>query len=298
MPRELNDQIPDSIWDVELEDEELGQDSEEEDQEDPSLEEEDDSSEQDQEDEDEESDDDSDTDQEDEWWEEKEETEEEEKEEEEDPTPEWYVSEEEYRKLQSASTKWTQKLIHRNKALNRAFEVLWDVADDQEKLIELYENEKQVAEVILEKYYWWVSIQEFAKDVLWKEYTPDWAEDEPQSEEQIRKKVMEEIQEKEVQDYVWKLFAKAKLTKWEAQKVLDEFNDLSEWKKLTKEKAKKYFQISYDIVRKSPRKDDPKTKIAKKTASWSWGKGWGSSNAPKDPYVQDAVDFLKEMAIS
>lgn len=47
--------------------------------------------------------------------------------------------------------------------------------------------------------------------------------------------------------------------------MLNEYTELVEGKKLTIEKAQKYFQIAYDLVRK-PSKDDPVTKQIKKTA--------------------------------
>jgi len=289
MPQEhLDDQIPDTIWDVDLDEEELDEEQQEEDQEDPNLDnpdnEEEEEEQEDAEDDDPESEEEEDDDQEDQ----------EEDDEEEDTPPEWYVKEEDYKQLQSAASKGTQKLIGRNKALYKAFDVLWDIAEDQSKLIEVYESEPEVAQVILEKYYEGKTIQEFAKDVLDQDYEPT-TQKEALSEEEIRQQVRDEIQSEEVQSYVGQLFEKAKLSKADAKKVLEEFNDLAEGKKLTKEKARKYFQIAYSIARKVPNKDN-KTKIAKKTSSWKgWGGWWGKSKGKGwDPFVQDSIDFLKE----
>lgn len=273
---EKKDQIHDEDLDVDINDLLSDDDEEElEDQDDPSQDDQDDDDQWEEDNDEDESDDEEDEEDEDEW-------EDEDQEEEEELIP---VSE--YKKLQSASTKWTQKLIHRNKIMNMAFDVLNDVAENQEKLVELYESEnKEVAEFILEKYYDNMDIEQFSSDYLGKSYKK---KESKLSEDEIRKQERDRIAQEQVQEYVDNLFTKVKISSEEKSKLKEEYEDLIEWKKLTKERAKKYFQIAYNEVRKKPTNDND-TKVTKKTAP-------GKSSSKKwdvDPYVQEWKDFLKK----
>lgn len=217
--------------------------------------------------------------------------EEEEDDDEEDPADRKTVPIEEYKQLQKSATKWVEKVLHRNKLLTETFKILPKVADNPEELITIFEENPEMAGVILENYYDNMSIEDYAKQFLGKEYTPKQVK-KALSEEEIRAQVKQEIMDEQVQDHVATLLAKSNLSEKEKKKVMDEYNELAEGKKLTKEKATKYFWIAYGLVRKTPKKD-PDTQKTVSTAPW--GKTTKSSKGKTvDPYVQEAKDFLKE----
>lgn len=202
------------------------------------------------------------------------------------------VTLEEYKQLQSSASKWVKKVLDRNAVLTQTLKLLPQVADEPEKLISIYEENPEVAQVILENYYDGITIEEYAETWLWSDYTPKQEEKKTLSEDDIRQEERQKIAQEQVEEHVAKLFNKAKLNKQEAEKVLEEYEDLTEWKNLTVEKATKYFQIAYSLVRKTP-VEDAVTKTVKATAPWAhWGTG--KKTQSEDPYLADAQKFLKE----
>lgn len=198
----------------------------------------------------------------------------------------------EYKQLQREATKGVKKVLDQNKMLKETFKILPDIAENPETLLSVYEKNPDQAQVILENYYWGISIEEFAQQELGKVYKPKAPQ---KSEEDIRQEERQKIAEEQVTAHVHKLLRKAWLSSKEEAKVLNEYTELVEGKKLTIEKAQKYFQIAYDLVRK-PSKDDPVTKQIKKTAPW--GGSWGDKpQKKKDPYLAEAEKFLEEHGV-
>lgn len=213
-------------------------------------------------------------------------------EEQEDEDEQKVVTMDEYKQLQRSASKWVEKVLNRNAVLTQTLKLLPQVAEEPKKLISIYEENPEVAQVILENYYDGITIEEYAETWLGSEYTPKEAEKKPLSEDDIRQEERQKIAQEQVEEHVAKLFNKAKLNKQEAEKVLEEYEDLTEWKVLTQEKATKYFQIAYSLVRKTP-VEDAVTKTVKATAPGAhWGAG--SKTKSEDPYLTDAKKFLKD----
>lgn len=210
--------------------------------------------------------------------------------------PNKYVPIEDYKQLQRSATKGVEKVINRNKILQETFKVLPKVADNPEELLNIYETNQEMAEVILENFYEWVTIEQFAEDWLGKTYTPKKQSEKPGKldEDAIRQQERNKVQQELVHEHVKTLFQKAKLSKSEAKSVADEYNDLIEGKVLTKEKATKYFQIAYNLVRKTPNPNDPDIRSVRSTAVGTNSKSSGKSSTKDDPYTAEAKAFLKE----
>lgn len=219
-------------------------------------------------------------------WEDDEEEEEEEWED--DPKDRKTVSIEEYKQLQREATKGVKKVLDQNKMLKETFRLLPEIADNQEKLLEVYEKNPDQAQLILENYYWGISIEEFAQQELWRTYKAS----QSKTEEQIREEERQKIREEQINTHIQKLIKKAWLSEKQEAKLMEEYEELTEGKKLTQEKAQKYFQIAYDLVRKTP-KDDPQTAQIKKTAP-GWGAPSTKTKGKEDPYVAEAKKFLQE----
>lgn len=259
------DQIYHDVDVDELDDEELEEDEEEENEEEDQEEDEE---------ENEESDDD----------------EEEENEDEEDaPANRKTVSIDEYKQLQREATKGVKKVLDQNKMLKETFTLLPEIAEDPEKLLSVHEKNPDQAQLILESYYWGISIEEFAQQELGKSYKPKAPQ---KSEEDIRQEERQKMNDEQINAHIEKLVKKSWLSDKQERKLREEYEELIEGKKLTIEKAQKYFQIAYNLVRKTP-KDDPSTRQIKKTAPWGWT--WGDKPSKKeDPYLTEAKKFLDE----
>lgn len=78
----------------------------------------------------------------------------------------------EYKQLQKAASRWVQKVLEKNKILDKAFWLLTNVAENPESLLTIHEEDPRVAQVILDKYYDGISIEDYAETWLGKDYTP------------------------------------------------------------------------------------------------------------------------------
>ena len=208
---------------------------------------------------------------------------------EDDPNERKTVSIDEYKQLQREATKGVKKVLDQNKMLKETFKLLPEIAEDQEKLIEVYEKNPDQAKLILENYYWGISIEKFAQQELGRTYKVKAPQ---KSEQEIREEERQKIREEQINDHVNKLVKKAWLSSNEEKKVLEEYTELVEGKKLTIEKAQKYFQIAYNLVRKTP-KSDSQTEQIKKTAP-GWASSTTKSSEKVDPYLKEAQKFIKE----
>lgn len=215
------------------------------------------------------------------------------------PDPEKYVTMERYKELQSAWTKGTQKVIRQVKVREKAIDLLPELHEDHSKLLEVYEEEQDVAEYLLEKFYEWKTIQEFAKEWLGKDYTPKSNEkpddiDPEKIREEERQKVLKEIADKENSDYLGKLITEAKVNEEQAKAIIEEFDDIVNGRAIDKAKVKKYFQTAYySVIGKRP--TSKTAKVAKSTAHRKGG-WWSKKKTDSTPkHVKESVEFLKEM---
>jgi len=69
------------------------------------------------------------------------------------------------KEMQSNSEKWVQKIIAEKKLLDSVIKSTWKVAEDSTYLVTLYNENPEVAKIILENYYEWQSIDEYKTDI-------------------------------------------------------------------------------------------------------------------------------------
>ena len=72
-------------------------------------------------------------------------------------------------KYKSDQEKWIQKIIEEKKFAEKVLDAVGLVAQDQNNLVELYDESPDVAEEILNKYYGWQSIDEYKESIGFQE---------------------------------------------------------------------------------------------------------------------------------
>lgn len=199
-------------------------------------------------------------------------------------------TEEEYKQLQSSTTKGAQQLL-------RVIEVSKILATDQEKLLEIHENEPEVAKLVLKSYYEGATIEEFAQDYLWVDYTdPNSLAAKGKTEEEIRAderaKVQAELVAEENTGYLWSLIEETWVDAAQAEAIKEEFNDIVNGRDIDKAKVKKYFQTAYYTVtwKNTTSKE---AEVTKKTAPKKWS-GWkGTKKKGGRNHIADSIAWLK-----
>ena len=181
-----------------------------------------------------------------------------------------------FKDLQSNSDRGVQKVIAEKKLSEKALKSIKQIDGDNDKFVELYNDDPELGEYILENVFDWASIDDFTSgsEVKAKPVKEDF-------EAFYEKKRIEETLEK----VSWKLSPEIK------EKFDTEFADLTEWKKLTKDSVKKYIKIA--LKEASP--DFSNEELLAKTYSV-----WGSAPKPKETWPksdQATKDFMKEMGI-
>ena len=148
-------------------------------------------------------------------------------------------------KYKSDSEAWVQKLIAENKLKDAVLDSVWDVAANPASLIDLYEDNEDVANEILRKYYWWQSIDDFKSSIDYKEDPSQLTDKKIQSE--ANRIYNENKYEETLESFIDKV--------WLEGDQLEEFNQEMEDRKSMK---------SYD-----PKKLNSYIKKAYKYVSWA-----------------------------
>jgi len=205
------------------------------------------------------------------------------------------ISVSEYRKLQKASTKGTQKLIQVNKAYKYAMENLSQVADDPKKLLDIYKNNPDSAQVILDHYYEWISIAEFKKNVL-KISQQDWLteDDIERMYDKIEAKKNAQKNQKIVNSKVEKMLSE--IDPKVAKSVKREYDEIVEWKDVSPDKVQKYFKLAYYEVVGEKLSDDISTKYIKNSSPGKWSSWkWSTFKDRESSAINESLWFLEEM---
>lgn len=202
------------------------------------------------------------------------------------------------KKMQSDSEKWVQKLINEKKTYEIVLGEIYKVANNREYLIELYEDNQDVAKIILDKYYKWMSISQFKTEI--------WYEEDYTNPKVIEKEVTKRAQaleesrliEKSKKDFVSKL----KMTPEETEKFEEAFEERKQLKSFSVDNLEKNLERAYREVSDNPEQlkamKDAEI-IANTIATWE-GKGWNSGDWKKsslDLAREDANEFLKNFNI-
>lgn len=196
------------------------------------------------------------------------------------------------KKMQSDSEKWVQKLIAKNKAYESVLEVVGKVADDQNYLVDYYDTNPEVAQIILEKYYGGQSIEEFKNSIGYAIDYSDPTVRKRHIELEAQKIVEKKLVEKSKADFIAKLWMSEKEKK-DFEEAFEERRQLKSFKidDLEKQLTKAYREISDNTeVLKNLKTQEV---IGKAMATWE-GK-WGDGGTVKKSGIQSEIaDFLKK----
>lgn len=199
------------------------------------------------------------------------------------------------KKLQSDSEKWVQKLISEKKTFENVIDEVWKIADDKSRLVDLYEDNEEVANIILDKYYNWMSLSEY-KDEIW--YKID--ENDPKIiEKRIESKIRHELNGEKIVKAKQEFIEKLKMSDDEKQKFEEAFQERTELRSfktgdVSKHLEKAYIEISDDINTIKELKS--KEKIAKTMATWQGWYSWEKSDNSK-ALKNEISGFLWKMGI-
>lgn len=180
-----------------------------------------------------------------------------------------------YQELQSNSDRWVQKVLDEKKLAEKSLKALGEINGDNDKFVELYNQDKKLGEYILKNVFNGASIEEFqAGGVKAKPVTENF-------EEFYQKKQIEERLEK----------ITSKLSPEAKEKFELEFEDLTDGKKLTKENVDKYIKITLKEI-----EPDFSDEIQEARA-FAIGGNPTKAKDTKSQWDQATTDFLVQMGI-
>lgn len=195
------------------------------------------------------------------------------------------------RNMQSNSDKWVQKLIAEKKLLETYTEELSNVGENPEHLIDLMSDNPKVAQMILDKYYWWEDIEDYKQRI--------WYEENYQDPELIKKKIKEEAkklaEDEKLENAKNKFIEDSQMSDDEKEKFIETFEDLK-WSKTFKSLwLKEQFTKAYKLINDNDKelsKMKTQENIWKSMSIWE-GKSWNGEtdwNKSKNPFD----DFFKK----
>ena len=193
--------------------------------------------------------------------------------------------------MQRNSDKWVQKIISEKKVYEKAFDEMSKIADDSERLVELYEEDPTTADIILKKYFWDESIEEY-KERIW--YTENYADPKvlnAKIKKEAEKLTQNNLVEKEKQNFIDKL----KMTDEEKEKFEEAFGDLKQLKSFNTKDLTKQFEKAYRLSTDNEEalsKLKNQETIAKVMGTWEWkGTVW---QQPKKNNLDSQIEAFKK----
>jgi len=194
---------------------------------------------------------------------------------------------------------WVQSLLRKSKLSDKALDEVWKVADNKEHLIELYEDNPEVAKIILEKYYSWQSIEDYKTSI---DYKVD-VNDPKVIERMVEKQAKQMANTKLISDKKAEFITKLKMTDEEVKDFDEAFNERTQLKSFKISNLDKHFEKAYRDVNdntESWKEMKKQEAIANAQASWD-SKGWKQVTNQKESTLKKNSDynknFLKEQWI-
>ena len=196
---------------------------------------------------------------------------------------------EEYKKLQSDSEKWVQKLIAEKKLIETYVDELAKVWDNPDYLIDLVDDNPKVAQMILDKYYWWEDIEDYKQRIWYQEDYQDPATIQKKIKEEAKKIAETERIETQKDTFIQKL----KMTDEEKENFINAFDEIKSLKSFNIKDLQKQFEKAYRLWN-----DNEETLSKLKTQENIWksmsiweGKSWKIEK--KDNWNNEINSFLK-----
>jgi len=194
--------------------------------------------------------------------------------------------------MQSNSEKWVQKLVKWQKAYKLAMSNLSNISENPEELVELYSENEEAAQIILDTYYDWQDINAFKESI---EYKVDYS-DPKVIDALVEKKLAKKVSSDLITNTKSK-FIKDLDIKWEElEKFEAEFTDRQGLKSFNPDTISKHLEAAYRDIswNEEQLKKLQKWEIVWKAMTKSEGK-WGNSNkeTKNASLKKDISDFMK-----
>lgn len=145
------------------------------------------------------------------------------------------------KKMQSDSEKGVQKLISKQKAYESVLDVIGKVSEDQKYLVECYETNPEVAQIILTKYYGGQSIEDFKRSIG---YEIDYNDPETRKkhiELEVQRLAEKKLVEKSKEDFI----AKLSMTPQELKEFEEAFAERQQLKSFKAADVEKHLEKAY-----------------------------------------------------
>lgn len=195
------------------------------------------------------------------------------------------------KEMTSNSEKWVQKVISEKKTFERALKESWLVANDPTRLVELYEEDPKAAQIILDEFFNWQSIDEYKEDIEYKEDYTDPKVLQSKIKKEAEKLAQNNLIETQKQNFIDNL----KMSDEEKQAFEEAFEELRQLKSFNSKDLTKQMEKAYRLSNDNEealKKLSNQEQIAKAMATWD-GKSITSSENKKDTAKQEVNDFLK-----
>lgn len=197
------------------------------------------------------------------------------------------------KEMTSNSEKWVQKVISEKKAWETALKESWKVAVSPERLVELFEENPKVAQIILDEFYEWESIEDYKERIEYKEdYT-----DPKIVQAKIKKEAEKLAQNNQIEVQKQAFIEKLKMTDEEKESFEETFEDLRQLKSfnikdLTKQLEKAY-RLSTDNEESISKLKTQET-IAKTMWTWDGKSSINTTKETKSGNLESEIEAFKK----
>ena len=195
------------------------------------------------------------------------------------------------KEMTSNSEKWVQKVISEKKTFERALKESWLVANDPARLVELYEEDPKAAQIILDEFFEWETIEDYKERI---EYQEDYS-DPKVLQSKIKKEAEKLAQNNLIETQKQNFIDKLKMSDEEKEAFEEAFEELKQLKSFNTKDLTKQFEKAYRLSNDNEealKKLSNQEQIAKAMATWD-GKSITSKENKKNTAKEEVNDFLK-----
>ena len=184
---------------------------------------------------------------------------------------------ESYKNLESNADRGAQKVLDDKKLAERALTAIAEIDGDNEKFVELYNNDPKLGDYLLKTVFKGASIDDFKKGGT-KSPKPEWEDFDAK---RLKKTIEEKVES-----------VSSKLPKEIKEKFDAEYKELTDWKKLTKDNVEKYIKMALREVQPDFSQEELDARVL------SQGGGGIKPKADKSfKWDKSTSEFLKKMGI-
>jgi len=176
------------------------------------------------------------------------------------------------KEMNSNSEKWVQKVISEKKNFETALSEVSKVADDEKYLVELHNENPDVAKIILDQYYAWQDIETYKESISYEVDMQDPKVIQRMVESEAKKLAETNLIDSKKQDFIKKL----KMTDEEVISFEEAFTERTQLKSFSINKLVNHFEKAYRDVNDNTealKEFKLQESIANNIATWSWKNG-------------------------